>query len=114
VKVIVAISSAAVPGAAEAVKQSGRTDVHVVGLGLPSENKAYVHSGITTAVVLWKTIDLGYLTVETADSLVTGTLKPGAKSFHAGRLGDVDLLNDNVMLGVPFSFTKDNIDQFDF
>jgi rhamnose transport system substrate-binding protein len=114
VKVIIAISSAAVPGAAEAVKQSGRTDVHVVGLGLPSENKAYVHSGITTAVVLWKTIDLGYLTVETADQLVTGTLKPGAKSFHAGRLGDVDIVNDNVMLGVPFSFTKDNIDKFDF
>jgi ABC-type sugar transport system substrate-binding protein len=44
VKLIMAICSPGVPGAAEAVKQSGRTDVHVVGLGLPNENKPYVHA----------------------------------------------------------------------
>jgi rhamnose transport system substrate-binding protein len=114
VKLIMAISSAAVPGAAEAVKQSGRTDVHVVGLGLPNQNKAYVHAGITTDVVLWNTMDLGYLTVETANGLVSGSLKTTDKSFDAGRLGSVKLQGDNVMLGVPLSFTKDNIDQFDF
>ena len=36
VKVIMAIASPAVPGAAEAVKQSRRTDVKVTGLGLPN------------------------------------------------------------------------------
>src|SRR5207247_2814921 len=41
VKLIMAICSPAVPGAAEAVKQSGRTDVKVVGLGLPNDNKRY-------------------------------------------------------------------------
>ncbi len=114
VKLIMAISSAAVPAAAEAVKQSGRTDVHVVGLGLPDDNKAYVHAGITTAVVLWNTMDLGYLTVEVADGLVRGTLRPGDASFHAGRMGDVKLAGDDVMLGVPFTFDKSNIDRFDF
>lgn len=114
VKLIMAISSAAVPGAAEAVKQAGRNDVHVVGLGLPNDNKPYVKSGITTAVVLWNTMDLGYLTVQTADALVRGTLKPGDASFQAGRMGEVTLQGDNVMLGVPFTFTKENIDQFDF
>lgn len=114
VKLLMAISSAAVPAAAEAVKQSGRTDVHVVGLGLPNDNKPYVHSGITTAVVLWNTMDLGYLTVETADALVTGALKPTDTTFNAGRIGQVKLEGDNVMLGVPYTFTKDNIDQFDF
>ena len=34
VKLIMAICTPAVPGAAEAIKQSGRTDVKVIGLGL--------------------------------------------------------------------------------
>ena len=75
--------------------------MHVVGLGLPDDNKPYVRAGITTAVVLWNTTDLGYLTVETADALVNGTLKPGDASFQAGRMGTVKLKGDNVMLGVP-------------
>ena len=66
VKLIMAICSPAVPGAAEAVKQSGRTDVKVIGLGLPNDNKRYVHEGITDCVVLWNTMDLGYLTVYAA------------------------------------------------
>jgi rhamnose transport system permease protein len=114
VKVLLAISSVAVPTAAEAVKQSGRTDVHVVGLGLPNENKKYVHEGITPAVILWNTMDLGYLTIYTAQAVSDGTLKPGSTSLNAGRLGQVKVEGDSVMLGVPFVFTKDNIDQFDF
>ncbi|MGC4030974.1 MAG: substrate-binding domain-containing protein [Tepidisphaeraceae bacterium] len=114
VKLIMGISSAAVPGAGEAVKQSGRSDVHVVGLGLPNDNKPYVKAGITTAVVLWNTMDLGYLAVQTADAVVKGTLKAGDTSFKAGRMGEVKLNGDNVMLGVPFTFNKDNIDGFDF
>src|SRR5204863_4934320 len=53
VRLIMAICSPAVPGAAEAAKQSGRTDVQVVGLGLPNDNKRYVHAGITPTVILW-------------------------------------------------------------
>ena len=45
VKLIMAICSSAVPGSAEAVKQSGRTDVKVIGLGLPNDNKRFVHGG---------------------------------------------------------------------
>ena len=114
VTLIMAIAAPAVPYAAEAVKQAGRTDVHVVGLGLPNDNKPYVHSGITTGVVLWNTTDLGYLTVAAADALCRGTLKPGDASFEAGRMHEIKLQGDNVMLGVPFTFTKENIDGFDF
>jgi rhamnose transport system substrate-binding protein len=114
VKLIMAVCSPAVPGAAEAVKQSGRKDVKVVGLGLPNENKRYVHDGITEGVVLWKTEDLGYLTVYAAKALADGTLKPGATSFDAGRLGTVEIKGDNVLLGKPFVFTKENIDEFNF
>jgi rhamnose transport system permease protein len=114
IKLIMAICTPAVPGAAEAIKQSGRTDVKVVGLGLPNDNKSYVHEGITDSLILWNTADLGYLAVLTAKAVVDGKLKPGDSSFEAGRLHKVALDGDNVLLGKPFSFTKANIDQFDF
>jgi rhamnose transport system substrate-binding protein len=110
VKLIMAICSPAVPGAAEAVKQSGRTDVKVIGLGLPRDNKAYVHEGITETVILWNTMDLGYATVLAADAVASGALKPGDKSFAAGRLGKLDIEGDNIILGAPVAFNKDNID----
>jgi rhamnose transport system substrate-binding protein len=114
IKLFMAICTPAVPGAAEAVKQSGRTDVKVIGLGLPNDNKRYVHDGITDCVVLWNTMDLGYLTVHAALALKEGTLKPGATVFSASRLGSVEIKGDNILLGQPFLFTKDNIDKFDF
>jgi rhamnose transport system permease protein len=114
VKLIMAICSPAVPGAAEAVKQSGRKDVKVIGLGLPNDNKRYVHEGITDTVILWNTMDLGYLTVHAAHDLIKGTLKPGDKSMQAGRLKTLQVVGDNILLGQPFAFNKSNIDQFDF
>ena len=114
VKLIMAICSPAVPGASEAVKQSGRKDVKVVGLGLPNDNKRYVMEEITPSVILWNTADLGYLTVHAAAAVVRGDLKAGARSFKGGRLGDLEVKGDNVLLGKPFVFKKDNIAQFDF
>jgi ABC-type sugar transport system substrate-binding protein len=114
VKLIMAICSPAVPGASEAVKQSGRKDVKVVGLGLPNDNKRYVREGITPAVILWNTGDLGYLTVQAAVGLAKGELKPGAAKFKGGHLGELEVKGDNVLLGKPFVFTKENIEQFDF
>jgi rhamnose transport system substrate-binding protein len=113
-RLIMAICSPGVPGAAEAVKQSGRSDVKVIGLGLPNDNKPYVKEGVTDCIVLWNTMDLGYLTVYAADALARDNLKPGDKSLAAGRLKTVEIEGDNVLLGKPFTFTKDNIDQFDF
>jgi ABC-type sugar transport system substrate-binding protein len=114
-KVIVAICTPGTPGAAEAVKQAGKAgQVHVIGLGLPNENKRYVHEGVTDAVMLWNTGDLGYLTVYAAAALAHGDLKPGAKSFTAGSLGAFEIVGDNILLGKPYFFTKANIDRFDF
>jgi rhamnose transport system substrate-binding protein len=113
-KLIMAICSPSVPGAAEAVKQSGRKDIRVIGLGLPNDNKRYVREGITPTVILWNTEDLGYLTVRTAVAVAKGELKPGSTSFNAGRLGALEVKGDNVLLGQPFVFNKDNIEKFDF
>ena len=49
VKLIMAIAAPAVPGAAEAVKQSGRTDVKVTGLSLPNMCKPYIKEGVQKA-----------------------------------------------------------------
>ena len=114
VKVVMAICSPAVPGASEAVKQSGRTDVHVTGLGLPNDARPYLKDGVLDSAVLWNTKDLGYLTVYTAHAVASGALKPGVSSLPAGRLGAVKVEGDQVILGTPFTFTKDNVDQFHF
>lgn len=114
-KCVMAICSPAVPGAAEAVKQAGKAGkVKVLGLGLPNENKAYVKSDVTQAVILWKVEDLGYLTLHAAAALAKEELKPGATSFKAGPLGERKIEGTDILLGQPFVFTKDNIDQFDF
>jgi ABC-type sugar transport system substrate-binding protein len=115
VKLLMAICSPAVPGAAEAVKQAGKAgQVKVIGLGLPSENRRYVKDGVTDSVILWKVQDLGYLAVEAAAAVAKGELKPGATRFPSRRAGSVEIQGDNLLLGVPFIFNKANIDQFDF
>jgi rhamnose transport system permease protein len=73
-----------------------------------------VHAGVVQAVVLWNTHDLGYLTVYAADALANGRLKRGDTSLEAGKLGKIEVRGDNIILGAPFVFTKDNIDRFDF
>ena len=114
-KIIVSTTSLGVPGAAEAIKQAGKAGkVKNIGLGLPNENKRYVHDGVTDSVILWKTENLGYLAVEAAYAAAKGTLKPGDKTFVAGSLGEFDINGDNIMLGKPFIFNKDNINNFDF
>jgi rhamnose transport system substrate-binding protein len=114
-KLLMAICSPAVPGAAEALKQAGKQgQVKLIGLGLPSENRRYVKEGVTDSVILWKVSDLGYLTVQAAAATAKGDLKAGATSFHAGRLGEMKLEGSDIILGKPFVFTKENIEQFDF
>jgi rhamnose transport system permease protein len=114
VRVVMGIATPAVPGAAEAVKQSGRKDVKVTGLTLPSLAKPYVHGGTVESIVLWDTGNLGYLTVYAADAAAKGNLKAGVKEIVAGRLGKIEIAGDQVLLGAPFIFNASNIDRFNF
>jgi len=114
-KLIMAICSPAVPGAAEAVKQAGKAgQVKVIGLGLPSENRQYVKDGVTDTVILWKTEDLGYLTVYVAQALARGSLTSSDRTLKAGVFGEFEIQGDNILLGKPFLFNKLNIDEYDF
>ena len=114
VTLVMGIAAPAVPGIAEAVKQSGRTDVKVTGLSLPNMCKPYIKSGIVDSIVLWNTVDLGYLSVYAANALVNNKLKKGDKTIEAGKLKNIEVVEDEIRLGKPFIFNKDNVDQFDF
>jgi len=114
VRLIMAISAPAVPGAAEAVRQAARKDVNVIGLSLPNINKPYVHGGEVQAVVLWDTRNLGYLTVTAGWQAAQGKLPEGTQSFQAGRLGAIQVRGSEIVLGPPLMFSKENIDRFDF
>jgi rhamnose transport system permease protein len=114
VKLVMAISAPAVPGAGEAVRQARRPDVKVIGLSLPNMNKPYVHEGVVQTVMLWNTADLGYLTVYAGALMAQNKLAPGASSIDAGRLGTVNIRGTEVILGPPLLFTKENIDKFNF
>lgn len=114
VKVILAICSPAVPGAAEALKQENRSNVKLTGLSTPNLNRDYVHQGWVQSIVLWDTMNLGYLTVTAAKAVHDGSLASGATSVKAGKLGTIAVEKDQILLGKPFVFTKDNIDQYKF
>jgi ABC-type sugar transport system substrate-binding protein len=114
VKLMMAISAPAVPGAAEAVRQAARKDVFVIGLSLPSMCKPYVHDGTVQTVVLWSTRDLGYLTVYAGSLLAQNKFTAGATSVQAGRLGTLQVRGSEIILGAPLIINKKNIDQLDF
>jgi ABC-type sugar transport system substrate-binding protein len=115
VKGVWGISSVAFPGAADAVKRMNlKGKVAVVGLSTPKDMKSFVKEGVVKTVILWNPVDLGYLTVHVARAVADGTLKPGAKSFKAGRLGVVKIVGDQILLGPPMKFDKSNIDKHDF
>ena len=90
--------------------------VAVTGLGTPNQMKQYVKDGTVTEFALWNPGDLGYLAAYAAKALIDGTItgKEG-DSFKAGSLGTFKVGKDQtVLLGDPFKFNKDNIDQFNF
>jgi ribose/xylose/arabinose/galactoside ABC-type transport system permease subunit/ABC-type sugar transport system substrate-binding protein len=114
VKLVMAISAPAVPGAAEAVQQSGRKGINVIGLSLPAICKPYVHSGVVQTIFLWNTRDLGYLTVYAGWLDARRGIPPDATSIDIGRLGTLQIRETQVILGTPLLINKANIDSLTF
>ena len=115
-KGLIGMTSVATPAAAEAVTQTNKCgQIAVTGLALPNSMKPYVNKGCVKSVVLWNPSDLGYAATHVLRAAIDGTLKPGATSVKAGKLGELQIVNGSeVLLGSPTVFTKDNINQFDF
>jgi rhamnose transport system substrate-binding protein len=57
----------------------------------------------------------GYAAVYVARAVADGEFAPGDTSVEAGRLGTLEVVNGSeVLLGAPFVFNADNINDFDF
>ena len=110
------MTSVATPAAADAVTQAGLCgEVAVIGLATPNAMKPFVNDGCVKSVVLWNPVDLGYAAVYVMRAIVDGTLEPGATEVEAGRLGTLQIVNGSeVLLGPPFIYTEENINDFDF
>ena len=117
-KAIVAPTTVGILAAAQVVKQAGSA-VKVTGLGLPNDMKSFVADGTTPEFGLWSVPDLGYLAYYVAAKLITGEVKgtPG-ETFTVPNLnnGQPYTIGDKsvVILGPPFVFNKDNVNNFDF
>jgi ABC-type sugar transport system substrate-binding protein len=114
-KGIIGLTSIACPAAADAVDQLGmKGKVHVVGLSMPNKMRKFIKNGTVETVILWKPVDLGYLTVQVANLVRKGEMAHAGK-IKAGRLGEVEVRdNGEVILGPPLRFTAQNIDEYDF
>jgi rhamnose transport system substrate-binding protein len=116
-KVIIAPTTVGIAASGRAVQDEGLIGkVFVTGLGTPNQMREYVKSGAAPKFALWNPGDLGYLAVYAIDALATGKIegKPGDK-FTAGKLGDYTVLDDGtVLLGPPFVYNADNIDDFNW
>jgi ABC-type sugar transport system substrate-binding protein len=110
------MTSVATPASAEAVTQAGACGkTAVVGLATPNAMKPFVASGCVKSVVLWNPVDLGYAAVYAMRAVVDGKLAPGGTELNGGRLGTLQVVNGSeILLGAPFVFNKDNINDFDF
>jgi ABC-type sugar transport system substrate-binding protein len=110
------MTSVATPAAADAVTQAGLCGtVSVIGLATPNPMKPFVESGCVKNVVLWNPVDLGYAAVQVLRKVVDGEFSPGDTSVEAGRLGTLQVVNGSeVLLGPPFIYTAENINDFDF
>jgi ABC-type sugar transport system substrate-binding protein len=120
-KGIIGLTSVAVPAAAEAVRQAvqqgqlKKGQLKVTGVSTPKDMRDYVEDGTVETFVLWNPVDLGYLTVYVADLLRQDKMPAGGTgTIRAGRLGEIQVRDHEVLLGPPMRFTKSNIGQFDF
>lgn len=110
-----ALTSVALPGAAEGLRKAGAADrVFLTGLSTPKTMREYVKDGTVKKFALWNPEDLGYLAVYAAVASVRGDLAPGATTFSAGHIGEVSITDTEILLGDPLVFHADNIDDFDF
>jgi len=120
-KVIIAPTTVGIAASARAVTDAGLIgQVFVTGLGTPNQMREYVKNGASPEFALWNPADLGYLSVYVLNALATGEIEGKAgDTFEAGRLGSYTIEDDpelglNVLLGLPFIYNADNIDDFDW
>jgi len=116
-KGIISPTTVGIAAAAKVLEDTHKAGtVALTGLGTPNQMRAFVKDGTCKEFALWNVKDLGYLAYYVAALLVKGTIKGTAgETFTAGRLGSYTIdSNTTILLGPPFVFKADNIDQLNF
>ena len=115
-KGILTVDGSELAGGAQAVNALGlKGKVTLVGIGVPSQNGPDLLTGTVKAVVLFSPVDLGYATMYMVHAQLCGTLKTGAQTLAAGRLGSLKFESaDSITLGKALVFTKDNVRNYHF
>ena len=90
--------------------------VALTGLGTPNQMREYVKDGTVTEFALWNPEELGYLAAYATAAVASGEIEGNeGDTFTAGDLGEYTVEADGVvLLGEPYRFNADNIDDFDF
>lgn len=122
---IMAPTTVAVAAAAQCVESAGvypggpnaqDGGVVVYGLGLPSQMRPFIESGVVSEFDLWDPYHMGIATVYLAKGLTEGTIELGeGKTYEAGSLGTLTFGPLNVVnVGGLFTFDAENIEEFAF
>jgi len=96
-------------------KSSSKGKVMLTGLGTPNQMREYVKDGTVKEFALWNPEELGALAAYAAAAMVKGEItgKEGDKFTADGKEYTVGA-DATVLLGEPYKFNADNIDQFNF
>lgn len=115
-KGVLTVDGIAEVGVAEAVEQLGlQGKVAIAGIGVPNSVRPYINDGAVKAAVLWNPVDIGYAAIYISKAQLDGTFDPAKGFVKAGRLGDLKFTSkDEILLGPPLVFTKENIGQYKF
>jgi len=112
-KGIIAYSSVALPGAAQAVEQADKNgEVKVIGLTTPNEIREYLKSDAAQVASLWEPEELGYLSIVIAHKLLQGEEINSDTKIDG--FENMEINDDIINMAEPFDFTVDNVDDFDF
>ncbi len=120
IQAAIGLSSMATPAlGAQYQSASDKPDASVVsltGLATPNSLKTYIKDDASPmkSGVLWNCMNLGYLAVQAANQLVSGTITSDSTSIEAGRLGTKQISNKECVLGDALIFDQANIDEFDY
>lgn len=114
-KGVLAVSTPAPLGAAQAVQEQGLQDeVSVVGSALPTDSAPFLEDGSLDTAVLWNPSKLGYLTVALGKMLAEGEMPTDGQKIE--NVGEIEVKDDGktIIMGPPADYTKENAANFDF
>lgn len=120
IQAAIALSSMSTPAlGAQYESAASKPDAAVItltGLATPNALKTYIkdESNPLSTGVLWNCMDLGYLSIQTAYQLTNGDITADSEQIEAGRLGEKEIADGQVILGDALVFDASNVDEYDY